>query len=309
MPLLRVSTMVLLCWALFWPLLPTSAHAFKDVDHAFLTRQSWTLYRQWLEAGGRNSAIADPEAIVQGTIAEDAVTLTRARNWHFFNPAGRLENGWVFQRSSAARLADLIKALQQALAERASPAATGLLAGRILHHLQDMSVPAHAIPIYHGPGKLDAFERFSEANKDRFPNPVPLAAVGPLLRSLPAKYAGQLPHFLYARDARRTIATRQLPLAAEGPLAALRWGDFWIACDPAAAAQTCNLHQKGFGLYSDLGYVFGAAVLETPEGSRAVDPRLYDAYYRRQQRQAIQTTLEWLHLYDLQLQQAAGGEP
>lgn len=278
-------------------LLPGPVQAFKDSEHAELTRRAWTLYVQWLHDQGLQPVIDDIEPVIEGTVAEDALTISRARNWHFFNPDGRLVNNLLFNRSSGPRLAELVRELMTRYRSNDRQAVTGLLAGRILHHIQDMSIPAHAVPIYHGPGLLDSFELYAGAHLGSTVVSVQSDEITAALGSLPDKPANQLAHFLYAHTARRTLEALRQPIPLANQVTGLTWSDFWTPCDPENAATTCDPGLQGFGIYGALGNNYGAA---DPAGSSEVlfTPEAYSGFFSRQIHQVMVSTILWLYVYD-----------
>lgn len=113
-------------------------------------------------------------SIIQGTDDEDTTKpINRALNWHFY----RAENSKIpkrvrlwFKPTSEDILDKRIDSMQGC--DENSDEFYNFL-GRIIHHIQDMSTPSHAMPIYHGPkvplklawGMIDDnFEIFMEKN-------------------------------------------------------------------------------------------------------------------------------------------------
>src|SRR6185312_2705869 len=100
-------------------------------------------------------------SIVEGAKAEDALTLTRACNWHFYNREGQVRWRGV-NRNLDAVFRQRIRKLEKQLKTRKShPSEIYKVAGQVLHYIQDMTVPAHVVPIYHGPGHKDLVDGYS----------------------------------------------------------------------------------------------------------------------------------------------------
>ena len=121
--------------------------------------------------------------VVEGSKKEDEGGLVRAKNWHFY----RAENspylrkflsliGTVYPSSRhiyTIHTFELSRLLNRR--EKSDLDKVMLLAGRIIHHIQDMSTPAHVMPVYHGPAfpfsfpsKHDALEEFSKNHIDNY---------------------------------------------------------------------------------------------------------------------------------------------
>ncbi|MHC8334146.1 phospholipase C/P1 nuclease family protein [Pseudomonas sp. LB3P25] len=107
------------------------------------------------------------KALAEGTDAEDSSLLTlhqRITNWHFYNRNKMLEPFWFANRSLDVIFTKRIEALDELLVKTdADPVEVYEQAGRVLHYIQDMSVPGHVVPAYHAklPGNhSDPFDEF-----------------------------------------------------------------------------------------------------------------------------------------------------
>lgn len=99
------------------------------------------------------------EAFAFGARAEDETELVaRAQNWHYHPKAGMPRLVWQFplpvtsqpnlERILDWRIGELVGSASRASREGEGP--VFVAAGRVLHFLQDMRVPAHVIPVHHG---------------------------------------------------------------------------------------------------------------------------------------------------------------
>lgn len=126
------------------------AQAFDAERHPEFTRQAVELYRK---CKGVSLSKESAEALAEGTENEDASILTlgqRVANWHFYNRDGKLRDSWFANRSLDVIFAKRNDELEVLLAaEPRDPVKIYERAGRVLHYIQDMSVPAHVVPIYH----------------------------------------------------------------------------------------------------------------------------------------------------------------
>lgn len=125
-------------------------HAFDAERHPELTRQAVELYRQ-CEGVPLSDELAN--ALAEGTENEDASILTlgqRMANWHFYNRDGKLRDSWFANRSLDVIFAKRNVELETLLAAKTRDREQIYeRAGRVLHYIQDMSVPAHVVPVYH----------------------------------------------------------------------------------------------------------------------------------------------------------------
>ncbi|WP_221740596.1 hypothetical protein [Achromobacter denitrificans] len=146
---------------------PTTAGAFDAEMHPAYTKQAVTAYRH---CGGGTLSEQQAEAYADGTEAEDSNLVTlgqRAANWHFHNRDGKLQDGWFVNRSLDVIFAKRNDELEALLtARKLDTEKIYKQAGRVLHYIQDMSVPAHVVPVYHaklpllgGGDPFDAYQR------------------------------------------------------------------------------------------------------------------------------------------------------
>ncbi len=109
------------------------------------------------------------ENIAQGSIEEDTTdTALRLSNWHFYNTYGNLKQGPLIYES----LDNIFKYRNEKLIEniqfqRADSITNSL--GRVLHYIQDMFVPAHVVPVFHGKpfDRTDAFDNYQLDESER----------------------------------------------------------------------------------------------------------------------------------------------
>ncbi len=103
------------------------------------------------------------QEIINGSDIEDTTKLfERITNWHFYRSEESPISDRVYCciRPTSEHL--LQKRIDQMLQYSKDDKRRYEYLGRVLHHIQDMSTPAHVLPIYHGPIKQDYFENFIE---------------------------------------------------------------------------------------------------------------------------------------------------
>jgi len=99
-------------------------------------------------------------ALINGTKAEDALSLARAWNWHFY-----YQNKYIKKRTKILRMYRtsehiFIKRIKDMQTYLPNELAYYENMGRVIHHIQDMNTPSHAVPIYHDMFYHDHFESF-----------------------------------------------------------------------------------------------------------------------------------------------------
>ncbi|WP_150775485.1 hypothetical protein, partial [Pseudomonas fluorescens] len=171
------------------------------------------------------------EALAAGTDAEDSNLLTlpqRATNWHFYNRNKKLEPFWFANRSLDVIFSKRIEKLNALLAEPdADPVAVYEQAGRVLHYIQDMSVPGHVVPAYHAklPGNdPDPFDEFESI--EALPVFGLSEAQCQALRDEAGKADATPQHFLDAAATATLQAIEQIEAAGQ-PAVDVAWNAYW----------------------------------------------------------------------------------
>ncbi len=246
----------------------------KPGDHQKITRRAIELYQLHCPGPFSGHLNRYAEDIVEGSKEADTKPLTiRATNWHFYPANERLKpiktrllglmpitiyptSDHILRR----RIDELDKEIRKGISDDIFN-----LVGRILHHIQDMSTPAHVVPVYHGLDVLDlvedeinvrdSFEEYSERNID--------SVLGGIIvdhaRFQELVHAPQPPDALYDHAARRTLKTLYGPdqgfqARVNGVSARLGWDSYWC---PWSSDETDEASLHGFGSYGPLGHAFG----------------------------------------------------
>jgi hypothetical protein len=127
-----------------------SASAFDAKRHSIYTLDA---VQAFSDCKGINLSLDAGAALAAGTEAEDTSLLTldeRVTNWHFYNRDYKLRPGWFGSRNLDGIFAKRIMTLEEQLtSEKSNPVEVYEYAGRVLHYIQDMSVPAHVVPVFH----------------------------------------------------------------------------------------------------------------------------------------------------------------
>ncbi|MBP5954885.1 hypothetical protein ICA16_04340 [Pseudomonas anatoliensis] len=190
------------------------------------------------------------EALATGTDAEDSNLLTlhqRITNWHFYNRNKKLEPFWFANRSLDVIFSKRIEKLNALLVEPdADLVEVYEQAGRVLHYIQDMSVPGHVVPAYHAklPGNdPDPFDEFESIEA------LPVFELSDAqcqeLRAEADKAEATPQRFLDAAATATLQAIEQIDAAGK-PVVDGAWKAYWVY--PARDAADAR---KGWGQYGD----------------------------------------------------------
>ncbi|MFY0565616.1 hypothetical protein ACN28E_17475 [Archangium lansingense] len=228
-------------------MLPLGASAFSVPDHEVMTRASVDAV---LAEGGHPELAAHRAAVVEGSRAEDLNLHVKWTGYHhFFHPGTSLDSS--FRKDSGAR----VRALWEEAEEAAS---NGDLArafdrvGHLVHHIQDMAVPMHVVPVMHG--LSDRFEQHA-ARQALFPE-------GRQLEPL----SGADAQLALARETLEVVRTGSLPV--EG--GSIPWNAFW--------AEPSTRGPGAFGGYGVVGNAFDSKEVRWQGRTWKVDPSAYDDF-------------------------------
>ncbi|RMH60290.1 MAG: hypothetical protein D6678_06165 [Zetaproteobacteria bacterium] len=246
----------------------------KPRDHQRITRRAIEIFTAWRNDSFSRLLLQHQEEIVEGSKDADTRPLhVRSTNWHFYkaNDALRpIETHLLWVPITVYPTSDhilrlRIEALRKECAKGVSDDLFNLV-GRILHHTQDMSTPAHVVPVYHGmdilnlvPDALnvrDSFEEYSERHSVS-----ELATLNIGAEDF-AALTTDPPHLLdnYNQAAQRTLhllfnePAMRFTAHVNGQLQQLDWSIFW---QPWDAQLEDEASRHGFGQYGPLGPHFG----------------------------------------------------
>ncbi|KQQ64395.1 hypothetical protein ASF84_25995 [Pseudomonas sp. Leaf127] len=248
-----------------------AAWAFDPELHRAYTRQAVAAW-----AGCASLLPEVGAALAAGTDAEDTGVLTawqRLTHWHFYNRDGKLLPFWFIDRNIDRIFALRVEALEQLLQQKRPPITEVYeQAGRVLHYIQDMSVPAHVVPVFHVAGSADPFDSFKRRES------LPAFSLSldecQQLKAETATAPAYL-HTLLNEAAESTLrAIGQRPSGPE--MAENAWQRYWAwpARDPDEAA-------KGWGEYGTCTFALG------PVNPGCKSEAELQAFFEQQYRQTL----------------------
>jgi len=268
-------------------------------DHVRLTKKAIELYVA--HAGGKHSRWFDHyrRDVCVGCVVEDLLPLhVRLTNWHFFpenealQPRKKKVLGYeltVYPTSK--RLCERrVEQFDHECVKRPSKNLFRLI-GRILHHVQDMSTPAHVIPVYHDPRAPDSYESYSKKHmadrlrsvdirEDRF-------------SELRSELSGSFD--LYDRGARATLAylyqsRKRFPCLIDGKLEAIACDALWKRSSDHGGGREAK-GGNGFGRYGVLGRHFGITRVEVGDRVYEVAADVFRALHQDLVQKALEDSL------------------
>jgi len=215
--------------------------AISPDNHQHVTRLSSSIYKDCLkQLGVADSLYAGLEIIAAFSGEEDlSPILTRSFNWHFFDAYRDNEEYAMGRHFTGAR-----KSLHHIYDKRADALIEALdngretevfeYTGRLLHYIQDMTVPAHVAPIFHYVFPLidrsDYFDEMPEWGTTPFSgNPETCLVKKDDNETLKQWFNNILN--TTANETRYRIQ-QQIPLNNNHPLSGKTWEELWVIRKP-----------------------------------------------------------------------------
>jgi hypothetical protein len=139
-----------------------AALAYSLEDHEQLTRAAFRAIRPCLSSVGKEEGAvpaSEEDQVVKANLWEDRNLLNKwLRYSHFYHPEHDGLEVEGIRENSKARILDLEDRMQEAVRDSAPIEHRLRLLGFMLHHVQDMTVPLHVLPVNHF--WTDGFESF-----------------------------------------------------------------------------------------------------------------------------------------------------
>jgi hypothetical protein len=271
--------------------------------HDVFTKNAIQLYCQYVgEETGKRLA-ENAKWISRLSEKEDtAPWVQRGLNWHFFRSNDDIDMPGVVKKTSEFRLKKLVKRFFRQLNEEISLLGCYDTVGRILHHIQDMSCPAHVVPVYHADYILERKPDSMEKEFDRF------------IKSINIEYDRQMvndvcvdrePYDIYKDAASITLRLIDSGFIegtdSNGQKNALPFKKFWMPYDELDSA----VKHKGFSTYGEYKNTFGKS--EVGPNKYIVTDSEYMKFYEKIYRSAVLDSVKALHYFECKLTGVAFG--
>jgi len=272
----------------------------KPGDHQKITRKAAEIFLRHDQSDFSTLLQRYIDDLIEGSRDADTKPLhIRSTNWHFYRANDLLQPIHIrilglmpltIYPTSDHILKLRIGELQKECRKGPSDDLFNLV-GRILHHTQDMSTPAHVVPVYHGLDVLDlvedainvrdSFEDHSETISEQT-----LADMDISHARFNAIVANPCDLFSnYDTAARRSLAllyegaTSTFSARLNGEDTTLPWSLFW---QPWTAGLHDDASLHGFGQYGILGKHFGQTDIHVNGDHFHIPADVYDTFYRQQ---------------------------
>lgn len=129
-----------------------SAMAFHLGDHERMTVQAYNEFVKCFKG-----VAFDRDTLVDGNLSEDTDLITKGLIYsHFYSPKKKLD---IWREDSSGRILNLEPSLMQCKMNPSTWTNYEIFdLGHVIHHFQDMAVPAHVVPVGHS--LFDGFESY-----------------------------------------------------------------------------------------------------------------------------------------------------
>jgi hypothetical protein len=177
--------------------------------------------------------------------------------------------------------------------------------GRVLHHVQDMSTPAHVTPVYHDLRIPDSYESYSSKHIEERLSRV----------SIPPERLSELEDGVpKLSDLREKAAEATLdhlngeetgfPCCIDGEATKARWDLYWRPYSEAKGGEGV-LAQKGFGSYGALGKRFGETCAQEEGRTYRVEAEVFRDLHGHLVKKAVKDSLQVLMWAERQMPEKA----
>lgn len=166
------------------------------------------------------------------------------------------------------------------------------LMGRVLHHVQDMSTPAHVVPVYHEPFSPDSYEHYSVKHTAER-----LSSLG-VTPDRFSELRGELGDSfdLYVKGAHATLDYLYeqgtcFSRSVDGKQEEVTCDEFWLWCRDRGFHGAAK-GGEGFGCYGVLGRHFGKTRFEAGGRVYEVEADVFERLHRHLVHKAVDDSLK-----------------
>jgi hypothetical protein len=264
--------------ALLTILLVSPCSAFEKSIHESFSNDAVDLYQA---CTGRVMPRQLSDAFVAGSVEEDTWGWTRARNWHYFNRDHKIGRYWKFilcNGSNEHIFNERLRRLEYLFLSEAPGRDVYEVAGRLAHHIQDMSAPAHVVPINHLLCDNVDHYRYRPALPDR------ISSCEGALRPVVS------PPDLLVQAADGTLKAIREPVVFDSgkKIENETWLKFWGGPE--------DRELSGFGTYGEYGNAFGVSPpCRNGRVCGEYNRDVYDRFYADRYRSAVLDTVRLLN--------------
>ncbi len=252
--------------------------------HKLISSHATSLYET---CTGRVISKELSDAFAQASVDEDHLGLTRLLNWHFYYNGGRILRYWMFifycNGSNEHIFKKRLETLDGLLKSKAPNIEIYKIAGRVAHHIQDMSSPPHAMPVFH-------------TIYDKFDSYIPAPFVIPDITSIRKDVSVTVcnPHDLLEQAAQKTLkAVIENVIFDDGKtIENETWMKFWGGPE--------DNKRSGFKTYGEYGNAFGIIPPGESPACHSYTRNTFDSFYTERYMRAVKDTISLLIYVDQQ---------
>lgn len=265
-------------------LLGWSAAAYHLDDHSAVTHQA---FQELVHCFPKASAMLNIEWMVQGDLDEDTNVFNKWLFYsHYYNPNKKLD---MRRADSSERVGGLSTELRHPSSQGVDFSEMTSL-GHLIHHLQDATVPSHAVPVEHA--LWDGFETYQVND---FSSGYSCAGITTLAVTEPLEILKDT-----AQTTLSNIQSMRFDFVSNG-------GGVKNRISASGSAFWLESNDNEFGIYGYLGNHFGETFFHESGVDYEIDENTYQNFKRDQMRLAVRATIRAVmwelgdHLQKLQM--------
>ncbi len=281
----------------------------KATDHMDITNCAVDLYWMFSPTELADKFKSNVNEIGEGAKLAQNGTLKRTRTLHFFNRNNRIKPKeirlfgtfplYTIYPTAEHILGSYVQELKEELSGKISKNAY-LLMGKILHLVQDMSSPAHVVPIYHSLKRSDSFESRLSSRMSMYLNNFNISQER-FNRVCESICSDNCIESIYRNAALQTLerihsSNSEFRVEINGESRSAGWDLFWRHDGQSDTSFFCRrkVDIEGFGRYGPLGRHFGKEKVEVSNNNYTVGREIYDELCSYIVRKSIEDSLRVL---------------
>ncbi len=291
----------------------------KTSDHMDITSYAVDLYWMFSPTRLADTFKNNVDEIQEGArLVQNGNFKHRTRTLHFFNHNNRFKPKeikllgvlplYTIYPTAEHILRSYIQELREELSEKISKKAY-LLIGKILHLVQDMSSPAHVVPIYHSLKRGDSFESKLNSRMSQYLNNFNISQerFNGVCESI---CSDNCIESIYRNAALQTLerihkSNSEFRIEINGETRKAGWDLFWRSGEKSGVSfyKSRQINIPGFGSYGPLGRHFGREQVEVRKNRYVVNQNIYDDLCSYFVRKSIEDSLRVLACIENQIEQ------
>lgn len=267
--------------------------AWNPEDHKIISERAAQLYNSCISnRDGEKIYISKVEvsSFAKGSSDEDTRDIIgRIRNWHFYKSNKNIDGNFFFTHHNSIIFKKRFIQLRNSFNGKANQDFF-YWAGRLSHHIQDMAVPSHVVPIYHATPPFGVKDRLESYDSKKW------LSVELNESECDKLFSEQIssPRSVLDDLAHKTLKSVKMPILSGKTVPT--WQSFWRSPENTSKLGV-NVH-SGFGSYGNFGNRFGITIKTICDNGESciIAKREYEQYISERYIDAVKATIQVIRI-------------